>query len=193
MPDLKRTPNTIIEHPRGLQEVKKGLHSEEGLINSTDKMRQLTTLRDHVFRSREERFHWDPNRSPEFATGKANEDADYDEVQDVEAPDFDSPQPDVFIDYEYRRNTFIAVRPSLGEVKADKCKSLFWIGNVSSTEENSDGIVSRVKVHWYELSRSTDIFLASIVLHFCIIVGIRGGSHGRIFSRAMQLCCLSKL
>ena len=59
VPDLAVTPSTHIPCPPDLDNINKRLISEEGRINSTDDMIFLHQLRDDVFRSREDSFHWD--------------------------------------------------------------------------------------------------------------------------------------
>lgn len=59
VPDLRRTPPTSVTCPTGLEKVTKRFVSEESRINNTDNMVLLHELRDHVFRTREEPFHWE--------------------------------------------------------------------------------------------------------------------------------------
>ena len=64
-PNLALTPILSIECPDGLDNINKRLVSEEGRINSTEKMIQLHKLRDFVFAARNDEFHWDLSRTVE--------------------------------------------------------------------------------------------------------------------------------
>ena len=69
-PDLSRTPDTIISMPPGLHEVNRRLESEEGRINDISKLHELYELRDFVFQSRVDKFHWNLNESIEVQTSE---------------------------------------------------------------------------------------------------------------------------
>ena len=58
-PDLRKTPALRVVCPEGIENITKRLDSEEGRINDPQKMTQLCTLRDFVFRARVDDFHWD--------------------------------------------------------------------------------------------------------------------------------------
>lgn len=83
-PDLRKTPNLSIVLPEGLKKVNKRFDSEEGRINSVDKMVELHDLRDFVFQSRSDAFHWDLSecvecrRKPANTSGYFVEDHEYD-------------------------------------------------------------------------------------------------------------------
>lgn len=64
-PNLAKTPPTNITCPDGLHEVNKRLWSEDERINDSDKMIALNDLRDFVFQSRTDPFHWDLELSVE--------------------------------------------------------------------------------------------------------------------------------
>ena len=64
-PDLRKTPPLKISCPDGVDNVTKRFCSEEGRVNDIDKMIELHKLRDFVFRSRTDPFHWDLKSSPE--------------------------------------------------------------------------------------------------------------------------------
>lgn len=54
----------------GKDEITKRLESEEGIINDTEKLRALHTLRDHVFHSRTEVFNWNIVESVSYTATK---------------------------------------------------------------------------------------------------------------------------
>lgn len=58
-PDLSLTPPLKITCPDGVNEINKRFCSEEERINDADKLIELHDLRDFVFQSREDPFHWD--------------------------------------------------------------------------------------------------------------------------------------
>lgn len=62
-PDLSLTPPTRIVCPNGSYEITKRIVSEEGRINSTEKLQSLYALRDYVFKEREEPFQWNLSHS----------------------------------------------------------------------------------------------------------------------------------
>lgn len=64
-PDIRKTPPLNISCPEGLENVCKRLESEEGRINDAEKMITLHELRDFVFSSRVDQFHWDIQTSVE--------------------------------------------------------------------------------------------------------------------------------
>lgn len=158
-PDLKKTPPTKIILPRGRDEINKRFISEEGRINSTAKMRDLYSVRDHVFRAREEPFHWDLTRAVEVQAGLAVEDPPGGDNADEVTPEppGEVGEADVHNDYEYMHNSFVAVRPAPTPGSAG-APSHFWIGKVCETERNAEEKIVCLTVHWYELSRSADIY-----------------------------------
>lgn len=58
VPDLSRTPHTSVKCPPNLENINKRFNSEEGRINSSEDMILLHELRDSVFETRKEPFHW---------------------------------------------------------------------------------------------------------------------------------------
>lgn len=58
-PDLSCTPDLKVTCPEGLDLVSKRFESEDQRVNDHDKMISLHNLRDFVFRSRTDAFHWD--------------------------------------------------------------------------------------------------------------------------------------
>jgi len=64
-PDLNKTPSLKITCPVGYNDVTKRIQAEEGRINNIDKMIHLTELRDFVFKSRVDEFHWDLSEAAE--------------------------------------------------------------------------------------------------------------------------------
>ncbi len=64
LPDLSKTPATVIQNSNQNWLEKKTkvtdrIESEEGRIRNPEKLGELKALRDSVFRSRKEKFHWD--------------------------------------------------------------------------------------------------------------------------------------
>lgn len=58
-PSLKNFPSTVIQCPDGKDDFIKRLASEEGRINDAQKMLDLEDLKEHVFRDRIDKAHWD--------------------------------------------------------------------------------------------------------------------------------------
>ena len=61
-PDLRKTPKLKVSCPEGVSNIDNRLSSEEGRINSCDKMLELNNLKEFVFASRVDEFHWDLTR-----------------------------------------------------------------------------------------------------------------------------------
>ena len=66
VPNISHTPYLNIPCPDGLREVTKRLDTEEGRVKNIQKMIELHALRDFVFQSRTDRFHWDMSNSVEL-------------------------------------------------------------------------------------------------------------------------------
>ena len=64
-PELLRTPPLKITSPDGLIDVNKCLWSEEERVNNVDKMVELHDLRDFVFQTRTDKFHWNLSQTIE--------------------------------------------------------------------------------------------------------------------------------
>lgn len=169
-PDLRKTPYTVINEKidnnngsfmKKKEQFTKRLESEEGRIRSATKMNELKTLRDFIFRARNERFHWNFQTSIEWnhfnLIQEVNKDhsetreENFKHVNNVSNMErgkhLSESQCAVGSknSYSYEVNSFVAV---LTEAK-DKSPS-FWIGKILSTLNESNGEISKLKVHWYE-------------------------------------------
>lgn len=164
-PDLMKTPPTPATSPKDFEEICKRFRSEETRINSTSKMRELRELRDHVYTTRLEAFHWNlravfelRGRHSRIEEGSViGRDADQaTQTLDPEhgAPiDEDEIQEEPRTDLEYKVSEFVAV---VGEGCTDDLP--FWLGKVKRVHKNCDGVVVRLTVHWYEVYNKKDAF-----------------------------------
>ena len=71
VPDLSKTPPTIFDlssdyWAKKKVEITKRIESEEGRIKQPSKIVELRQLRDSVYRSRKENFHWNLKNSVEW-------------------------------------------------------------------------------------------------------------------------------
>lgn len=170
-PDMSKTPPTIISSPPGVDEVTKRINSVEGRINSTDKVKALLTLRDDVFRSREELFHWDVFnivelnkqsvlRNEDLATLPSQVPPETDDTfPKISAPGADkstacAPPQATRNDYKYNTNEFVAIKT---EVRNGS--ETFGIGKVNKVLKEN-GVVTKLEVHWLEPYNSKNIYTA---------------------------------
>lgn len=58
LPDLSKIPSTTITEPRGNGELTRRFESEEGRIYDRTKIMAFYELHGHVFRAKEEVYHW---------------------------------------------------------------------------------------------------------------------------------------
>lgn len=102
----------------------------------------------------------DLSRSVEQKSYEDNGVREEDEVEDDADMHNAAEQSEVEVrnDYEYHRNSFVVVKPDLGEASSSTEATIFWIGKVSESEKNNTGQVVSLKVHWHELTKSTDVF-----------------------------------
>lgn len=157
-PDLSKTPPTEVVCPPGKEEITKRFASEEGRINSTDKMMELYNMRDRVFRTRSEPFHWNLDTAVELnhnAVGH-QDDASVHNGNGIDSETVSGgvvPQPRN--DYSYDVNSFVAVKPESGDAS-----NPFWIGQVNATTKNDQGVISSICVHWHETYTGSDVYTA---------------------------------
>lgn len=147
-PDLSKTPATPAKSPPDLKDINDRFRSEETRINSHKKLQELYGLRDHVYRDREERFHWNLSESFELKGMYRNKDIlpvallagnEEDEEDCVEE---DAPRSDLM----YTANHFVAVN---GEECTESMP--FWLGQILDVFKNVDGVTVSLSVRWYEV------------------------------------------
>ena len=114
-------------------------------------MRQLYELGDHVFRTRSERFHWNLVNSVEVKgrsfsaserIGRNQHTLNRTENEGKNAMET------VVNDFDY----------NLGELVAtmiDDDGAPFWIGSIKKIMRNKDGVVSKLLLHWLELTEDS--------------------------------------
>jgi len=157
LPSLSRTPPTTIECPPGKVEVTKRLESEDGRINDDAKLQELYKLRDHVFRSRIELFHWDLRhcveekykrlaRNRPIVTSHSDEE-DEDMVQDFShLAESDTDDEGIYGNYSYELNSFVAVRAARSTRSRDPP---VWVGKVMQTKKAKSNVVKSILLHWF--------------------------------------------
>lgn len=144
----------------GKGEVSKRILSEEGRINHTEKKRYLMQLRDEVFRvvihdsigtsvsQLRKMKRW---TAFQIETGE-EEDED---IRGVGSMFEDEACVEVRNDYDYSRIKFVYVRKHIWISRVDAGYTMLWVSKVSDLYKNRAGKVVRMKLHWYELTRST--------------------------------------
>jgi len=150
-PDIQRTPATKHTAPENWKEVGKRLSSTECRINSRTKLQALYSLRDDVYRSRYEPFHWNISTCPEL-------NGDYQILElNIDTGDNDG-EPigngSSVRDLNYEVNEFVAV-------KTNDLNCPFWIGQILKTFDSDDGVIFKLELHWYQK------FNASRSRHYC--------------------------
>lgn len=152
-PGIRLTPPTVLEAPDNLAEVNKCLDSNEARIGDTTKLASLMHLRDRVYTSRSENFHWDMEQAVEM-NGKYRIPQSFDTDGYSSSGDCKSGMLHYKLDYELYE--FIAV-------KTDDKNSPFWIAEVISIiRDGFDSTARALKVHWYEASgKERDAFYAT--------------------------------
>jgi len=153
-PDLKKTPPTSSVCPPDRHQVNERLRSEETRVNSAAKMAELRNLRDEVYESREDPFHWNLHEAFELhgkhrTVGNVRSPSD----ADTDSDDGISTAADTIVrtDLEYEVNDFIAVR-------GEDCTSEmpFWLAKVREIHKNPDGVIFDITVQWYEVYNGGD-------------------------------------
>ncbi len=171
LPDLKKTPPIVTKPPTKTDAVNvtSRFESEEYRINNSNKMAQLYELRDKVFQSRTESLHWNLNEIVELNT--QNEGEKHNDTPDniteqghIDTEDEIMPDPQKKTDnvqnrsileltkynqLSYELNEFVAVM-----TEGDK---VFWIGKVVKVLKSVQGVITKLKLHWYEPYNSKDI------------------------------------
>ncbi len=167
LPDLSKTPPTeIIDNDNKWKtqkaKVTTRFESEETRIHNPSKLGELMELRDSIFRSRRERFHWNLSSCIELknwnngTSNLVNSPPDDNETaiasehntmkNSEHGSDADVQSNDKLIQgYSYEVGSFVAV---LSE-SADG-RSSFWIGKVAQAKKLKHGIVQSITAHWYE-------------------------------------------
>ncbi len=166
LPDLSKTPPTDIIDNESKWEAQKvkvtsRLESEEFRILDPSKIGELRELRDSVFRSRRERFHWNLANIIELkqqhkdnyisdnclAGHHASSSARENTILQPEGRTntIEPPNQEIIEGYNYDVGSFVAV---LSET-SDR-RSSFWIGKVTQAKTLQNGVVQKLTAHWYE-------------------------------------------
>jgi len=147
-PDLSMTPPTPARSPPDRREVDDRFRSEETRIDSHRKLQMLHDLADHVYKDRDEPFHWNLSTAFELhGTYRSREFFGDEEGEDDLEIGQETPQSDL----TYTVNHFVAVN---GESCTDEL--LFWLGQILDTSKNLDGVTVQVLVRWYEVYNKKD-------------------------------------
>lgn len=197
LPNLSQTPNLNIKCPDGRDKINKRLESEEGRINSSDKMIELHALRDFVFQDRVDSFHWDLPNCVESGPQQDVQQNDFGEErndiskectdqgsggrkrgQGASHSDVPAPAPSLtpgsssaepYSKFNYSLDTFVLVQP---DVETNSKSIPFWVGRVVELfNDRNSHYVRRLRVHWYDdnsnRTRGTDY--STYKFHPCYI------------------------
>ncbi len=154
-PNLRLTPPLQIKCPEGKDKITECITAAEGRIPCVQKVESLFSLRDKVFTDRVEPFHWDVDSCIELNQSALVRDGDgvsdhEDEIQPV------SPvERSVNSEYRYELNSFVAVKTD-----RDNGDCTFWIGKINSIIKDSDDVVSKLTLHWFDKGASQDLYTA---------------------------------
>lgn len=153
-PDLTRTPTTHVKERHRKEYKTKRLQSEEGRINCRRKMQELYAIRDHVYKTRDEKFQWDLSRCVE---GNPTSVVQMDEIlagierdnMALEAIDptklGNNEASNSSSQYEYDSGSFVAISPAESSISMP-----YWIGKVLKVNRCKRGVVTTLTVHWLE-------------------------------------------
>lgn len=130
-PSLLETPPITTKAPPDLHEVNHRLRSEEGRINSSDKMAELYLLRDRIYKKRTDSFHWDVSTGLELSHWSTSTEID---IGNSTAAGSTSNN------YVYDLESFVAVNTH----------GTFWIARIMEVDDQS----SKLLVHWYDAQSS---------------------------------------
>lgn len=160
IPDISSIPPENVTAPNDEREVFRRIDSEKGRMDRL-KVRAMLKLKDEVYVDRSIPFHWDHCKSLEFNCDNILRPSQRTgEIHNVPGETNCGGQEDgrlPMFDYDYDIGTMVAV--NTGE---DNLADRFWIGQVMDVYRNSDGIVHKLKVLWYEFFNMVggDIFNA---------------------------------
>ena len=156
-PDLKKTPPLIITCPDGKQKVTDCLEAAENRIDNETEVNDLLKLRDSVFRSRTENFHWDLNGCIEISQNnllRFNEDEE--DIEEEQQINDINETNHIRQKICYTLNSFVAVKPH--ETTKDKP---FWVGKINQVELDDEEIPCSIEVHWYDVEPGGNVYHAN--------------------------------
>lgn len=177
-PNFNKTPPLKINCPDGVQEVTKRLISEEGRINNENKMAELQELRDFVFSSRMDDFHWDLHSAVEiehyrsYFSSPSSSGIDNDHHSAVTAPELATtsahlpgpsahsvpseffPSTSTHNRVSYTKGFFVIVQiDSDGGSSSEK----FWLGKILDVIlKNGENFAEKLIVHWFDSNKKLD-------------------------------------
>ena len=204
-PSLEDTPPLKIKCPDGMDDVTKRIISEDGRINNVDKVIQLQELRDFVFQTRVDDFHWDLNSIVETEHRHTTK------LHSV-APNEDSitPQPNAQLDdscsqggsnrtdrnnpetqarssqtspisrVTYSVGSFVAVLTD--STNSQRVSENFWLGQVVDiVTQPRHTYAKQVKVHWFDSNKPDDALQSQY--YPCYQISSKQNWRGRKVSR----------
>lgn len=148
VPNIALTPPEELTAPPDFDSITDRISSEEGRIKDEMKISSLYTLRDEVYTTRQERFHWDLDTAVE-ETGVDRTDGR--PIAGCDIPSTQSAQ------MEYELQSFVAVMATSADsdVHMD-----FWIGRIVEVLLGVGRSVRGLKVQWYQFYHCRDIYRA---------------------------------
>ncbi len=152
-PDLKKTPPLAINCPEGKEKVTECLEAAEGRIGDNRKLNELLEMRDSVFNSRVEQFHWDLSNCIETNKSKVLRQEEAEEEEDSIEPNNTNGIEDLRPKLCYELNSFVAVKPH-----EPTAKKPFWVAKINRVFTNNDEITSHIEVHWYDVDETSDVY-----------------------------------
>ncbi len=155
-PDLTKTPPLQISCPDGKDKVTECVTAAESRIPSVQKVDELLSLRDKVFKERSEAFHWDLNQCVEMNPSGLLRDNDVnsdDELDAIGPAQSSTEDRNVNSDYRYELNTFVALKADENENE-----SPFWIAKVNKVHRNDENVISTLTIHWFDKTGTSDLY-----------------------------------
>lgn len=152
-PDLTETPPEKVTAPDDMADITARIESENGRINSDQKLRELLATRDEIYQSRNISFHWDKRDDVEFCNSSASRVFGMDGDVDLEHPVEED--PGIHGKCSYDTGSFVIV---LGN--ALEGQNEFWVGEIIDVTRTGTGIVRSLTVKWYEHYGPGDLYSA---------------------------------
>ncbi len=121
-----------------------------------DKVHELLQLRDSVFKSRSEAFHWDLDNSVEWnnqavlRSEETDSEGDTGRNHDEETATIGQSTNG---EYSYDLNSFVGVMAKNKENDVP-----FWIGKINKLHKSPEGATTSLTVHWFDVVNDEDIF-----------------------------------
>ena len=114
-------------------------------------MDNLLSLRDEVYRTRSNKFHWDVSNSIELKAQKVRREYTDTEVEVATLESVGGSSLSSRLKYEM--GWFVAIKGQAGRFAAEEV----WVGRIVDRVKRNNGSIRLLEVHWYELYGDGDM------------------------------------